>query len=69
METKKITIVDLAKHIGKKATWTWTARGGKELKFEVEIKNIEMLYGAPHYTISPVAGSGQARIRDGLEIK
>lgn len=65
----KNTIIELSKNIGKKALWTWTARGGSQLRFEVEIKDIEMFYGAPHYTIAPVAGSGQARVRNDLEIK
>lgn len=60
----KITIADLAQHIGKKAIWT--AHNG--LKFEVEIKNVEIFYGSPHYIIQPIAGEGQARVRDSLVI-
>lgn len=65
---KKITIHDLAKNIGKKGIWTWTARNGAVLQFEVEIRNVEMIYGAPHYTIAPVAGTGEARVRDAIKI-
>ena len=64
METN-LTIVELGKNIGKKALWT--AKNG--LQFEVEIINVEIFWGAAHYIIKPVAGNGQARVRDGLEIK
>ena len=72
MTENKNTIVELAKSIGRKALWTVDIRKSKgrfeTIKFEVEIKDVEMFYGVPHYTITPVAGSGQARVRDGLEI-
>ena len=62
---KKLTIVALTKNIGKKAIWT--SENG--MKFEVQVVNVEIFYGSAHYTVTPVAGSGQARVRDGLEIK
>ena len=61
----KLTIAELAKNIGKKAIWS--AKNG--LKFEVEIKNVEIFEGARKYSVAPVAGSGQARVRDALEIQ
>lgn len=65
MTENKLTIADLARHIGKKAVWT--SENG--MKFEVEILNVEIFYGSAHFTIRPVAGEGQARVRDALEIK
>lgn len=63
METK-LTIADLAKNIGQVAQWKTNG-----MIFDVTIMNVEIFYGSPHYTVQPVAGSGQARVRDGLEIK
>lgn len=65
---KKLSIVDLAPHIGRRAWWTITTRAGSEVKVEVVIKNVEIIYGSPCYTIEPVSGSGQARVRDSIEI-
>lgn len=60
----KITISELSKAVGKKAIWT--AKNG--LKFEVQIMNVKITYGSAHFWVVPVAGSGQARVRDDLEI-
>lgn len=67
--TKKLTIIELAKDIGKKGIWTFKSRSGGEMRVEVEIKNVEIAYGSGHYTIAPVAGEGQIRVRTGLQIK
>lgn len=67
--TKKLTIIELAKDIGKRGIWTFRSRSSGEMRVEVEIKNVVIAYGSAHYTIAPVAGSGQIRVREGLEIK
>lgn len=67
--TKKLTIIELAKDIGKRGYWVFKSRSGGEMRVEVEIKNVVIAYGSAHYTIAPVAGEGQIRVRTGLQIK
>lgn len=69
MAKNKLDITDLAKDIGKSAILTLVTGKKYELKIPVSIKNVEIIYGAPQYTIEPIGGSGQARVRDNLEIQ
>lgn len=65
----KLSITDLAQDIGKKALFTVTlGKAGYKIRVPVVIKNVEILYGKPHYVVEPEGGQGQARVRDNLEI-
>lgn len=66
--TKAVKILDIAPNIGKEAMWTVNMRGKYKVGIKVIIKNAEIIYGRPHYTVEPVSGSGQVRLRDDLEI-
>lgn len=61
-DTKTPRLVEEAKKIG--STALWQAKNG--LSIEVKILDVRMAFGKPHYIVAPVAGSGQARIRDDL---
>ncbi len=66
MTNEKLTVAELSKNIGKKALWQPKSAGVGVIKFEVIVKDVEILFGAPHYVIIPVAGVGQTRVRDFL---
>ena len=66
--SEKLTIVDYSKNIGKQGLLTITLAKIYKIKVLVDIKNVEILYGHPCYTVQPVGGEGQARVREGLEI-
>lgn len=63
-QPKKITLADLRLLVGKKAH----LRHPSGIKFEITILNVEMHYGRPFYIISPVAGTGQTRLRENIEM-
>ncbi len=62
-------ITELSKDIGKRALWSPATDGKGEIKFEVVIKEIELKFGNPYYTIIPVSGQGEVRVRERLEIQ
>lgn len=66
--SEKQTLVDYAKNIGKQGLLTITLAKIYKIRVLVDIKNVEILYGHPCYTVSFVGGEGQARVREGLEI-
>lgn len=63
-QTKKEILEKLGKDINKIAIWT----AGNGLKFQVRIMDVFWVYGSPHYLVAPVSGSGQARVRNRLEV-
>ena len=67
--SEKQTLVDYAKNIGKQGLLTITLGKIYDIQVLVDIKNVEILYGKPCYTVQPVGGSGQARVRENLEIQ
>lgn len=64
--------MELSKQIGKKAIWSPNYKTipnlDGNLKIEVEIINIDLFAGIPVYTVKPISGSGQARVRDNIEV-
>ena len=66
--SEKQTLVDYAKNIGKQGFLTITLGKIYDIKVLVDIKNVEILYGKPCYTVEPDRGYGQARVRENLEI-
>lgn len=65
---KQKNIVDLAKDIGKSAQFTVVLGKRYRVAFPVIIKNVEIIYGQPNYTIEPIGGMGQARVNGNLRI-